>query len=340
MHSVNDKFAPPQGFTFGNFTNERGHNIRYGQMKTAHKKPVGTLVLGPGYGEAIEKYFELVTDLTARGYNIYIIDWMGQGGSDRKSDHDRQKPYDVADFMQHHQDDLYHLVTKIVDVPKNEKLGYMGFSMGGHIGANFVRRHNYIFDAISFNAAFFDMNSRGFPRSAIGTIAKSYRLSGKGDNYVPTGGPWSSLKHEFNKNTKTSDPGRHRRMIELFENKQDLQLGDFTVNWVHHVLPSIGRLNRKDALAKIITPAHFAIAGKDKTVSIPAQKRAAKYVNFGQQHYYPYAKHEIWIEKNSTRDVWLRDADSFFKNIMGVDMEPVRINRLLVTPHQKPKFKR
>lgn len=330
MPKANDNFAPPAGFQFGTFKNVRGQTIRYGHVQTDKTNALGTLVLGPGYGETIEKFYELIGDLTKAGYNIYIMDWMGQGGSQRKDLNDTQKPYDVKNFMDHYCDDLHQFTTQVIDVPEDQKLGYMGFSMGGHVGARFVERHNYIFDAISFNAAFFDMNSRGVPRAAVGSVAKMYRMRGKGDDYVPMGGPWNSLRHEFNKNTKTSDAGRLRRMLDLYEQKQELQLGDFTVNWVHHVLPSIKDLNKKETLRKIITPAFIAAAGRDQTVSVPAQKRAAKHMTTAAYRRYPYAKHEIWIERNSIRDVWLKDVKDFFKPIMQADMKPVRIGRLVL----------
>ena len=343
MQRANDNFAPPAGFEFGHFKNVRGQNIRYGQIKTQKPNPMGTLVLGPGYGETIEKYFETITDLTKAGYNIYIIDWMGQGGSDRKDKNDPHKPYDVKNFMDHYCDDLHHFTTKVIKVADNEKLGYMGFSMGGHIGAHFVERYNYIFDAINFNAGFFDMNSRGVPRAAVGSVVKTYRMRGKGNDYVPMGGPWDSLRHEFNGNRKTTDPGRHRRMIELFENKKDLQLGDFTVNWVHHVLPSIKHLNKKQTLGNIITPAFVAAAGKDQTVSVSAQKRAAKYMPCATYRRYPYAKHEIWIERDSIRNAWLRDVKTFFKPVMQSHLTPVRIGRQVLGPgalgFKKRKFR-
>ena len=43
----------------------------------------GTVVLSPGRTEPIEKYFEVVDDLRARGFAVLAHDWRGQGLSDR-----------------------------------------------------------------------------------------------------------------------------------------------------------------------------------------------------------------------------------------------------------------
>ena len=43
----------------------------------------GTVVLLQGRNEAIEKYFETIADLNARGFSVVTFDWRGQGGSER-----------------------------------------------------------------------------------------------------------------------------------------------------------------------------------------------------------------------------------------------------------------
>src|SRR5262249_32409704 len=43
----------------------------------------GTVCILQGRGEFIERYFETVRDLRARGYTVATLDWRGQGGSAR-----------------------------------------------------------------------------------------------------------------------------------------------------------------------------------------------------------------------------------------------------------------
>jgi hypothetical protein len=43
----------------------------------------GTVCILPGRADFIERYFETIRDLQARGYAVAILDWRGQGGSDR-----------------------------------------------------------------------------------------------------------------------------------------------------------------------------------------------------------------------------------------------------------------
>src|SRR5262245_35355147 len=68
----------------------------------------GTVCLFPGRAECIEKYFETVRDLRARGFAVAALDWRGQGGSQRLLSNPRKgyvrrfADYDVdlATFMQ------------------------------------------------------------------------------------------------------------------------------------------------------------------------------------------------------------------------------------------------
>src|SRR5215470_9875549 len=43
----------------------------------------GTVCIFPGRTEFIEKYFETVRDLRARGFAVATLDWRGQGLSER-----------------------------------------------------------------------------------------------------------------------------------------------------------------------------------------------------------------------------------------------------------------
>src|ERR1700720_3707994 len=62
----------------------------------------GTVCLFQGRAEFIEKYFETVRDLRARGFAVATLDWRGQGLSDRMLG-DRRKGY-VRDFAEYDSD--------------------------------------------------------------------------------------------------------------------------------------------------------------------------------------------------------------------------------------------
>jgi hypothetical protein len=60
-----------------------GVKIRYAVFRSKEREAKGTVVLLQGRSECIEKYFETINDLTARGLWVATFDWRGQAGSDR-----------------------------------------------------------------------------------------------------------------------------------------------------------------------------------------------------------------------------------------------------------------
>ena len=82
----------PENATGGFFTTRDRKKIRYGLFAAVARPMRGTVVLLPGRNECIEKYFETIRDLAARGFGVATLDWRGQGDSDRLI-RDRQRGY-------------------------------------------------------------------------------------------------------------------------------------------------------------------------------------------------------------------------------------------------------
>src|SRR5215469_16381320 len=76
-----DRFLTPQGFVWGTFVTPDGARLRWGHL--AAEAPRAECVLVGGFGDFIEKQFETIRDLAARGLSVWTLDWRGQGGSTR-----------------------------------------------------------------------------------------------------------------------------------------------------------------------------------------------------------------------------------------------------------------
>src|SRR3979411_2896369 len=96
----------------------------------------GTVCLFQGRAEFIEKYFETVRDLRARGFAVATLDWRGQGMSDRALRNPR-KGY-VRDFS-HYDVDLDTFVREVVlpDCPPPF------FALAHSMGASILLRAAY-----------------------------------------------------------------------------------------------------------------------------------------------------------------------------------------------------
>ena len=90
----------------------------------------GTVVILQGRAEFIEKYYETVRDLRARGFAVATLDWRGQGLSDRALA-DRRKGH-VRSFAQYGTDlDAFMEQVVLPDCPP--PIFALGHSMGGAI---------------------------------------------------------------------------------------------------------------------------------------------------------------------------------------------------------------
>jgi lysophospholipase len=70
-----------------------GTRVRYARFSP--RKPVARTLLLPGFTELIEKHLETVAELLERDHEVLIVDWRGQGLSDRALS-DRHRGYVVS----------------------------------------------------------------------------------------------------------------------------------------------------------------------------------------------------------------------------------------------------
>src|SRR6476646_5726833 len=72
----------PEDAVSGTVKTPDGVNLRCARWLPPPSRK-GTVCVFQGRAEFIEKYFETVRDLRARGFAVATIDWRGQGLSDR-----------------------------------------------------------------------------------------------------------------------------------------------------------------------------------------------------------------------------------------------------------------
>src|ERR1700749_3646499 len=97
----------PEGVTTGMLRTPDKVSIRYARWEPPQGRK-GTVVIFQGRTEFIEKYFEVVRDLRARGFAVATLDWLGQALSqprlrDSRKGHIRsfdQYDTDMATFVQ------------------------------------------------------------------------------------------------------------------------------------------------------------------------------------------------------------------------------------------------
>ena len=136
----------------------------------------GTLCVFPGRAEFIEKYFEVVNDARERGFAVAMIDWRGQGLSQRALG-DRNKGY-VRSFSDYELD-LETFVKEVVLPDCPPPLFALGHSMGGTVLLRSAHRGRRWFDRMVLSAPMIALAGSAASRSAKLT-ARSLRYLGLG----------------------------------------------------------------------------------------------------------------------------------------------------------------
>jgi lysophospholipase len=304
------QFQEPKDFEWGAFSNAAGANIRYGRLKPAEGDAKGTLVITTGFRECIEKYFEVVREMSGKGYDVWVMDWRGQGGSERYIK-DSQKSHHGG--YEEQIETLRRFASEVVE-KSSGPLMLLAHSMGAHIGLRCLKEHPGVFDSAMISSPMFDVQTGPLPRPLARQMVKFAKAGNYLDKYIPAGGDWAEDKTPFAGNHLTSDPARFESVQEIYSKNPALRMGDPTYGWVLHTFASIDILNQEDYLKSIGAPVLMQVSDDDRIVMTGAQLRAASLMPNCEKIEIPGAKHEIWMERDELRDVWKMKVEAFMED--------------------------
>lgn len=267
----------------------------------------GTVVVLQGRAEYIEKYFETVRDLRARGFAVATFDWRGQGLSDRPLS-DRRKGH-VRNFNEY-ASDLGAIMEQVVLPDCPPPIFALGHSMGGACAIRACHDGSRWFERVVLSAPMIALPPGPLTRVA-GPLARTLRMFGSGSAYVPTGNGALTGKQEFIGNPLTSDPVRYARNAAVLEEEPDLGLGAPTVAWADAALRLMRRFADPAYAGRIRQPLLMVAAGRDEVVSTPAIEQFGLNLLAGRHLILAGAKHEILQEQDHYRGQFWAAFDAF-----------------------------
>ena len=267
----------------------------------------GTVCIFPGRTEWIEKYFETVRDLRNRGFAVALLDWRGQGLSDRALG-DRLKGY-VGSFSEF-DIDLETFMREVVLPDCPPPIFALGHSMGASVLIRAVRRGHRWFDRIVLSGPMIGIalvNSMAI----AGTLLKVMRFAGLGDSYLP--GRYNGVLdlRPFPGNILTSDPVRYARNAAILEADPALALGGPTVTWVDAAFRAMRAFHDPGYPAHIRQPILIVAAGRDAIVSNTAIEQFAMLLRAGSHLVVTGSQHEILMEQDRYRSQFWAAFDAF-----------------------------
>lgn len=296
----------PDDVVSGTIRTPDGVDLRFARFAPPPGRK-GTVCVFTGRAECIEKYFETVRDLRARGFAVAIIDWRGQGLSSRRL-HDPRKGY-VRDFADY-ETDVETFVREVVmpDCPPPHFA--LAHSMGGAVMLRLAARGRRWFDRIVLSAPM--INLPGLPGRTPARIAiRAMRLAGLGGNYVPGGADDIVGGGPFAGNELTSDPVRFARNAAIFKAEPTLGLGAPTVAWLDAAYRTMHHFADPAFAGNIRQPILVMAAGGDTIVSTQATEHFARHLRAGNHLIIAGARHEILQEQDRYRQQFWAAFDAF-----------------------------
>ncbi len=269
----------------------------------------GTVVLLQGRAEFIEKYFETVRDLRARGFAVATFDWRGQG----LSDHALKDPHKghIRSFAQY-ETDLDAIMGQVVLPDCPPPFFCLAHSMGGAVAIRACQAGSRWFDRVVLSAPLIALPRHRFRfMRLVALFARGMRMLGRGTAYVPGGGPGVIGTEEFLGNVLTSDPVRFARNQAVLEEEPRLGLGSPTIAWADAAFQQMQQFREPGYASHIRQPMLLVAAGRDEIVSTPAIEEFGINLLAGHHVILAGSQHEILQEQDQYRAQFWAAFDAF-----------------------------
>ncbi len=297
----------PEKASGGYFTAHDGVRLRYGLFAAVARPLKGTVILLAGRNECIEKYFETARNLSERGFATAILDWRGQGGSDRLL-RDRQRGH-VNSFRDYVRD-LDQFFEEVVLPDSRGPYYILAHSTGALIALLATPSLINRVQRMVLSAPFLSYKSMPFAISTMRRLTGFLCLLGLGRMYGAWG-PRPRRTPPFATNKLTTDIARYSRNTGIYENHPELALGGPTVRWIHAAAEAALAVKDPDFITRIQIPVMFVAAGADEIVSNHDIADYARRLRGGSILTIIGARHELLQEADIFREQLLAAFDAF-----------------------------
>ncbi len=270
--------------------------------------PSGTVFIFPGRSEYIENFGLMATSLDNLGYSTFVIDWRGQGLSDRIC---KNKRMGHVQHFTDYQKDVAAMINSAVELELPKPWFLLGHSMGGCIGLRALIEGLPV-TACAFTAPMWKIKLSLLELCAARPLSFVAQSLGLGNYYIPTHNDQTYvMKTSFETNNMTSDPEMFQHWLTQAINLPDMQLGGASMGWLYQ------SLKEGQTLSKIESPKIPCItfsAGLDEVVDIKEITKRMLVWPDGKHIQIPNAKHQLIFETSQIRKSLLEDIITFFEH--------------------------
>jgi len=286
----------PEGARIVWFEGVGGRRLRACMAPATVEAPRGTCLVCPGRTEFIEKYFEVARELQDKGFAVLILDWPGQGLSERLLD-DPQKGH--IDRFETFMGALRNGLGAFEELPR--PYVSVAHSMGGAIALAAIGQK-----LVEVKAAAFCAPMWGLP---LGRVQRYFiwamRVMGRSNDFAMKPGP----PERFEENLVTHDEGRWMVNKTLTDTAPELSLGPVTWGWLGASLDIFERISAPATLSSIDIPVFVASAAEEKLVDNRAHAQVAGLLPDCEHITVEDAMHEILMERDDKRALFWAGFD-------------------------------
>lgn len=314
---LEDRFLEPAGWRWHNLKTKEGKRLRFGSIYPESRIPSAVVVVLPGRTEFIEKYFEIARDLSRQNLAIWIMDWQGQGLSDRVAG--GKDGRHISPPFARHVDDLHEFILGYVkhacvhpDVGRIPMM-MLAQSMGANIGLRYLHKYPGMFAAAALLTPMLGIQAvRKYPAFILGPVLSLVAKIVPGA-YAFGQGPWIAGERQSPALQLSHDPVRAAVHDAWFTANPKLRTSGVTYSWLAHALSSCAYLKRGELLKAINVPCLFALAGKETLVDNAAIRKAADAIPVSKVVEFAESGHEILMETDAVRQQFLEIFHLFIK---------------------------
>ncbi|MBP7243349.1 alpha/beta hydrolase [Amaricoccus sp.] len=265
----------------------------------------GTAIVLPGRTEFVEKYGRVVTRLRERDLSVAVIDWRGQGLSQR---HPVTPHLGHVDDFRRYQEDVRALLShpEVAALPGPRHM--IAHSMGACIGLRTLLEESGFATAV-FTAPMWHLQMRAATRELTAKMTRLASAFGFGLRLTPGASPRpTALSVEFETNALTSDPEHFAWCVRQITAHPELSLGGPNVQWTRAALEEMARLY----VAPLPNlPVLTFLGSEERVVSASVIRSQMKAMRAGRLVDLEGARHEIFMERPEILAVVWNEIDGF-----------------------------
>ena len=283
----------PSGAIVSTVRTSDGLNLRVARWIARPSR--GTVVVAIGRSEFIEQYFEVVVRLLDRGFDAVVMDWRGQGQSDRESR--RHRRGHVSSFAGYRRD-LEALERQVLKPLAPTPWFAFGHSMGAAILIEQAHDGRSPYERMVLSAPMIGIPLRR--KTMIRPLVRLAARLGLGHRLVMGGSekPVFVLR-PFEDNILTSDRAQYERLEAAVMGLPQLAVGAPTYRWLDCAFDLMARFEHPRYAVEVLTPILIIAAGEDRIVDTAATERFAIHLKAGRCITIPNARHQVMMESEA-----------------------------------------